>query len=193
ISGGGALTLESVGSPTPDANGTEWLNNATITANASTVDLGGVFTLSALGTFNRTGGTVNLTGTLNNTTGLLLTDTTGSWQLVNGTVNGGSVAATGGNALFATRNGGTLIGVTLDGTGSGNNVSPLDMQGTFASINVSGGLTLKGAVVHIADAGGSTFAQMSFIGTAPQTIDGTAANPGTILFGKNVNNSLFSN
>ncbi len=41
-----------------------WTNAGTLTSTDSAVNLGGVFTLSSLGTFNRTGGTVNLTGTL---------------------------------------------------------------------------------------------------------------------------------
>jgi hypothetical protein len=194
ISGSGSLTLEGGGPPTPDANGTEWLNNGTIADNASTVNLGGIFTLAALGTFNRTGGTVNLTGSLNNTgSTLLLTNATGSWNLLGGTVNGGSVAAQGTNALVGTGNGGTLIGVTLDGTGSGSNVSPLDMQTNSSIIDVSGGLTLKGAVLRLGDpSGNNTSSQVFFTGVSPQTMDGAPSNPGTVLFGNNSSNSLSS-
>ena len=48
-------------------------------ATDSTVNLGGNFTQAALGTFNRTGGTVNLAGTL--TGGLTLDVGTGSWTV----------------------------------------------------------------------------------------------------------------
>ena len=66
-----------------------WSNTGTINATNSTVNLGGLFTLAGLGTFNRTGGTVNLTGTLDNTgTTLALDATTGSWNLLGGTMQG---------------------------------------------------------------------------------------------------------
>src|SRR5206468_8362392 len=66
-------------------DGTSWTNSGTITVTASTVFLGGVFTLAELGTFQRSGGTVILNGTLDNTgTTLALNATTGSWNLWGG-------------------------------------------------------------------------------------------------------------
>src|SRR5262249_36348892 len=88
VSGGGSLTIQSSGIQT--TGGFTWLNSGTLSETGSTITLGGVFTPTSLGTFNRSGGTVNLAGTLNNTGGtLLLNDTTGSWNLARGTINGG--------------------------------------------------------------------------------------------------------
>src|SRR6516165_2114412 len=92
-----------------------WSNTGTITATNATVNLGGSFTLAALGTFNRSGGTVNLTGTLDNTgTTLAFTATTGSWNLVNGTLLGGTVTEADGAELTFTSSGGMLNGVTFN-------------------------------------------------------------------------------
>src|SRR5205823_11696753 len=132
---------------------------------------------------------INLTGVLTNPA-LLLDNNKGSWNLQGGTINGGTITATGSNALIGNGSS-TLNGVTFDGTG-GNNVSPLDMQ-SFASINILGNLTLKGVVVHMGSIDGGSFGRFFFIGASRQTIDGTAANPATLLFGSNGNNALTSN
>ncbi len=189
ITGGGTLTLGSNGAATT-ADNTAWLNLGTISSNASTVDLAGFFTFAGLGTYNRTGGTVNLTGTLNNAaTTLLLNSTTGSWNLDGGTVNGGTVEATAGNALLGTTAGGTLIGVTL--SASGGNASPLDMQTNSSDVFVSGGLTLSGVTLFLGNATGTTFGQLLFTGAA-ETIDGASGQPGTITFGLSGGNGLFN-
>ena len=155
------------------------------------MDLGGFFTFAGLGTFNRTGGTVNLTGTLNNTaTTLLLNNTTGSWNLVGGTVNGGTVEATAGNALVGTTSAGTLIGVTLDA--GGGNASPLDMQTNSSDVSVSGGLTLSGVTLFLGNVTGTTFGQLLFATGAAETIDGASGHPGTITFGLSGTNGLFN-
>jgi hypothetical protein len=189
VTGGGTLTLASESAATT-ADSTAWLNLGTISSNASTVDLGGYFTLKGLGTYNRTGGTVNLTGTLNNTaTTLLLNTSTGSWDLSGGKVNGGTVEATAGNALVGTNYGGTLSGVTLNS--SGGNTSPLDMQTNVCSINVSGGLTLSGVTIFLGNAAGTTFGELLPNGAA-ETIDGASGEPGTITFGLSGSNGLYS-
>ncbi|MFX8988187.1 hypothetical protein ABTN23_19100, partial [Acinetobacter baumannii] len=89
-----------------------------ITIVNATLNLGGTFPTAALGTVNRTGGTVNLTGTLNNSgTTLALNATTGSWNFL-GTINGGSVGfADGATLLLSLDNAaGTFTGgVALNG------------------------------------------------------------------------------
>src|SRR5262249_22572192 len=91
--------------------GGAWDNNGALISDAGTVNLGGSFTLAALGTFQRSGGTVNLTGTLDNrATTLDLAALGGPWRLAGGVVRGGAVAGPG---LLATSGGGTLDGVTL--------------------------------------------------------------------------------
>ncbi len=168
-----------------------WTNSGAISAAAgSTLNLGGTFTVASLGTITSAGATVNLTGTMTNTGNTLTLD--GPWFLKGGIIIGGTVAAMGGGVLTATNSGGTLNGVTLDGTG-GNNVSPLDMQASAGMfVFVSGGLTLKGAVLRMGNAANTTFGQLFFTGAA-QTIDGAAGagNAGTIVFGANANNGIF--
>ena len=168
-----------------------WHNGGTISTSANgTVNLGGDFATADLGTFDHTGGTVNLTGTLTNTAATLLLDNSkGSWTLAGGTILGGTVAATGTNALVVSS--GTVNGVTFDGTG-GNNVSPLDMQTDSATLTILGGLSLNGVTVHMGKPNGNTFGRFSFSGASPQTLDGTAANPATLVFGSTGNNSISS-
>ena len=138
------ITLDAGGEPTT-ADNSAWLNLGTIASNASTVALGGTFTFAALYTYNRTAGAVDLTGTLNNKgTTLLLNSTTGSWNLQQGTVQGGTIEAPG----FALMGGiGTLNGVVLDA--GGGNTSPLDTSSNDSATFVSGGLTLSGVTIFL--------------------------------------------
>ena len=164
VSGG---TLE-LGQPTTTNT---WSNTGTITATGSTVELGGTFTTAGLGTFNRSGGTVYLTGTLNNTDATLaLNNTTGSWQLYNGTINGGAVTTAGSAVLSdapATSNFGAagcnLNGVTLAGT--------LNLL-AGRSATITNGLTLNNGVINM-----SNDDILAFAGT--QTLGGT----GAVVFG----------
>jgi hypothetical protein len=96
----GVLNIQSGGRVSMEG---AWVNNGTININAGTLDLGGTFASSGLGAINRTGGTVNLTGTVQNTGGSLdLTAATGSWNLVGGSIVGGSVNTSGGSRLIST-------------------------------------------------------------------------------------------
>ncbi len=116
-----------------DGNG--WSNAGTITMTNSTVVLGGTFTLAALGSFARTGGTVDLTGTLNNTGATLaLNSTTGGWEFNGGTIDGGTITTSSSAVLTTSAAGSTLNGpITLAGT--------LDNDSGHAIV-VTGGLTL---------------------------------------------------
>ncbi|HEV3078233.1 MAG TPA: FG-GAP-like repeat-containing protein, partial [Gemmataceae bacterium] len=199
ISGGGTMTLDSSGTA---ADNLGWSNTGTITAAGATttVNLGGTFSRAALGSFTRQGGPsddiVNLTGIFNNA-GLTQTfdSTTGSWTMnqgtINhGTINGGTIKATTGYGLIAAR--GDLIGVTLDGTGG--NPSPLDMQTDSSSVSVLGALTLKSATINLGKGDGSTGARLYFQDSSPQILDGAdGADPGTIIFGSNGENSIIHN
>ena len=103
-------SIEAINGSTVTLAGT-WSNTGTIEETASTLNLGGSFTL---GTFTRTGGTVNQTGTLNNTgRNLALDETMGSWTVTGGRITGGTLS-TSGLAKFQL-NPATLVGVTLAG------------------------------------------------------------------------------
>jgi hypothetical protein len=169
---GGSLTVgggsgwSSSGTITADAAtvsfSTAWSNSGTITSqNNSTVNLGGSFSRSGLGTFNRSGGIVNLTGTLNNSGALLNLDAaSGSWRLLGGTINGGTINFADGQTLVTTTTGGTLSGVTFNGD--------LTLSQTDAFVRVSNGLTLNGTA-HLS--GSNT--QIRSIGN--QTIGGSGS------------------
>jgi RHS repeat-associated protein len=106
----------------------------TITATNATVNLGGSFSTTDLGTFNRTGGTVNLIGTVSNAGQTLAIG--GPVNLLGGTIQGGTVDALGGAQLALTASGGLLNTVTVDGA--------LDLTASSAYATVTGGLTLNG-------------------------------------------------
>ncbi len=114
-----------------------WTNSTTLSAANATVNLDGQFTLSDLGTFNRSGGTVNLTGTLDNTgTTLALDAGTGDWQLNGGTIVNGTITTADGARLIVTTNGyNRLDGVTLEGE--------LDLSTANARLRLVNGLTLN--------------------------------------------------
>ncbi|MCE9591901.1 MAG: Ig-like domain-containing protein [Planctomycetes bacterium] len=149
-----------------------WDNNGTLSETNSTLNLNGAFTTADIGTFSRTGGTVNLTGVLTNTGNTLaLNTTTGSWNLVSGTIIGGTVTATGGAALTATASGGTLNGVTLS--------TDLNLTTINANVTVTNGLTLNGVLTL-----GANYTRIYFSGT--QTLGGT----GSVVFGDFYANNL---
>ncbi len=101
---------------------------------------------------------------------LALDDSTGVLQ--GGTIDGGTVSMTDGATLVGTYNngsGGTLSGVTLDGT--------LDLASIDgANVAVTGGLTLNGTI-DIGSASDTTYGRLNFVGA--QTFAGT----GAVVFG----------
>jgi hypothetical protein len=167
---GGTITLD----------GTNWSNSGTITATSGTVNLRGSFTLPAPGTVNSSGGTINLTGTLNNTgSTLAFTATTGSWNLLGGTITGGTVTEAGGAKLIFTNSGGTLNGVTFN-----NDLDLATVDGAVAT--VLNGLTLSGSTVNLGNAAGSTFGRLLL--PSSETLGGT----GTVLLGGSAANGLLN-
>src|SRR6185437_10685666 len=108
-------------------------------AAGSTLNLGGSFSTPNLGSISSAGATVNIVtgGMLSNAGSTLnLNDTTGSWRLAGGTIDGGTVATTGSNALIGTSTTGVLAdGITFNGA--------LDLKSVnSARISVVGNLTL---------------------------------------------------
>ena len=125
----GSLTssgnLQAIGGGVLSINAGNWTNTGLITETNSTLNLGGYFTTPAIGNYTRTGGTINLTGTLANTGNTLtLNASTGSWSLVGGTIDGGTVATSGGAMLADTTLGDAYLidDVTL-ATGSNLSIS----------------------------------------------------------------------
>ena len=177
-SGGGNLNLygtgwTNAGTISPNAGtlnlgNSSWSNTGTVTSTNATVNLGGTFTQANLGSFSRTGGNVNLTGTLTNTgQTLALTATTGSWSLVGGTIDGGTVSVTGGARLEGSDQGGTLKdGVTLSGDPAETNPIALDLATTTPHVTiVAGALTLANATIAY-EAGTYGYGYLSFTDTA---------------------------
>ena len=166
-------TLSTSNGGTLDVYGT-WSNAGGITVNGGTLNLGGTFTTAGIGTVQRTGGTVNLTGTLTNTASTLtLNAGSGSWDLAGGTINGGTVAASGGSELVLTSSSGTLSGVTVNG--------PLDLTASGAYAYVTNGLTLDGTATL------GYQARLYFNGS--QTLGGT----GTVVFNNASYQGLIAN
>lgn len=169
-----------------------WSNSGVISNDASFLNLGGNFTTAGLGTLKNIGGTNFLNGTLVNTnTTFTLTATTGSLLLNGGTIQGGTVAASGGAQLLILGNGGysgTLNGVTLNA-----NLTVPD----YAYLYVVNNLT-NNAVITVASDG--SYSQIYFLGT--ETVSGSgqfllagtnpnanhlrADNGGTITFGSGI-------
>ena len=125
-----------------------------------------MFTLSDLGTFNRTGGTVELMGTLDNVSDLALDMTTGDWEMRGGRIEGGAVSGMDGAELIFTSSSGTLNGVTFD--------APMNLSASSARVSIENGLTLNDTATL------GTSAQLAF-GGQTHTFEGT----GEVVFASN--------
>jgi hypothetical protein len=168
----------------PGARSDAWVNQGTITATNATVWLGGWLTDTShnLGSLTLGTDTVELIGTLDNSHGTLAlvpgeTSSTGSWSLIGGRIDGGTITTAAGAALAATAGpayatpipsnesfstpSGTLDGVTLNGT--------LDMSADGAYVAVVGGLTLN------------TDLDLSGAGATLQFNDGTTVAAGPLV------------
>jgi hypothetical protein len=214
-----ASSTVSLGSPVTDNEFASaaryiWTNSGTLSiAPGATVNLGDYFTTDELENhFQQLGvnldldnHTVNLIGTIDNSaadnpiTGgtLALNHSTGPLYLSGGVIDQGTITTRGSDDLVATGSGGTLSGVTLDGT--------LDMSGTNAVVTVINGLTLDrdlnisgagdslqfndstgstlagGATVHLSGAGAGLF------NTGIQTV---IVGPGITISGEGANSSI---
>src|SRR5262249_58657229 len=104
-----------------------------------------------------------------------------------GTVSGGALAATAGRALVVS--GGTLAGVTLDN--AGGNASPLDLTVVNGgTANITGGLLLHNAVVHLGQSTSGQFAQLNFSSAGSQSLDAVPGSTGIIDLGLSANNGI---
>jgi hypothetical protein len=160
----------------PSAASYAWINHGSISIGSnSTVNLGGVFTMSSIvGMGLDNTDSYNLTGTLDNSGGTLAVGGSDAmWTLAYGRIYRGTVTTAPGSALAGS---GTLDGVTLNGN--------LDLSGINAFVNVEDGLTLNGEI----DLGGTLYFG-NFGGTGVSFLTGV----GTIIFGSgpsyaNINN-----
>jgi hypothetical protein len=131
VTNGATLTL--------GQNRYSWSNTGTIAVTNATVDLDYGFTLAALGNLVNNDGTVNINGTLNNAGSTLNvgTGTTlGALTLTRfGVISGGTLVDNGSGIVF---NGGTMAGVTFDGT--------LDLTAAYSVLQVADpGIIANGA------------------------------------------------
>ena len=160
-------TITANGGSTLDLNN---FNNAggSVVASSATVNLGGNFSTADVGTITRTGSAsaVNIVGVLNNSgKTFTLTNTTGSWGLLDdGTISGGTFTTTGSAQLLAGANS-TLQGINLS---SGSTVAVQD--GGYLYIN--GAMILNGTLR--ADTA-TSYSQIIFNDVNDQTIGGTGA------------------
>ncbi|MFO0796476.1 MAG: tandem-95 repeat protein [Gemmataceae bacterium] len=118
-----------------------WSNAGTIVVAGGTLNLGGSFAGSSVsdpGRFTRSGGTVNLTGSL--TGDLSLSAATGSWNLVGGTISGGTITTANGTALTATTSA-TLSNARIDGTVN------MTYTGNGSPLTIVGDLVVNGELV----------------------------------------------
>ena len=161
--GGGTLDLGDQSASSTNA----WTNTGTITATDSTINLGGLLTLAALGTLSRPDTMMNLTGTLLNAGGTFALDAaTGSWNLAGGTLRGGNLTETEGAELVFTAAGGMLDGVTAD--------NDLDLAANAgANVHVVNGLTLSNVTVWLGNSAGTTYGRIYFDST--ETLGGTGS------------------
>jgi RHS repeat-associated protein len=159
---GGTLSIQG-------ATGTSWSSTGLITSKNSTMELGGFFRTSTMGTIDGTQGFVGIAGTLTNDIPLALTDATGTIVLDGGTINGGLVT-TSGLAELLVKGGGTLNGVTLQGT--------LDdsLFGSGVDVTITNGLTLVGSTIKLAGTNSLAFAgNEALSGTGTVTINSMGA------------------
>jgi YD repeat-containing protein len=166
--------------------GGSWTNSGTIgLTTGGTVQLGGTFRTSGIGTLDRRGGEIDLTGTLINDGTLVLDDTTGSWIVRNGTINGGRIT-TEGNAEL-------IVGITvfcyLNGVTLAGRLAFTDVVGGQAI--VTGDLTLDGGVIDLRQSNVLTFDGMhSLNGSGTVLLSGNQARvepgSGTLTIGPGV-------
>ncbi len=171
---------QAINGGTLNISATSWHNSGTIVVNNGTVNLGGNFTTADVGTFNRTNGVVNLTGNLNNIASTLaLNNTTGSWNLLGGTIRGGTVNTAGTAQLIVAGNGDILDGVTLD---TGTNGIAYNLGQVLYAQN---GLTLDHSTLDLSGGKPNGFGYLYFQGTNSQTLSGT----GDVTFGNSNSNT----
>jgi Ca2+-binding RTX toxin-like protein len=164
ISGTGSVE---VSGGTLSLAGNGWSNNSTLVLSTGTLNLGGVFSQAALGSLQRTGGTVNVTGTIDGNA--TLDATTGSWRMNgSGGIRNGALTIDPSVSLTVTN--GTLNNVSIpNGT---------DVIVAGNGLNITNGLLLNGRILL-----GNSDSFGNLGSSVNQTISGT----GEILFNSKAN------
>ncbi len=165
-----------------------WTNAGTISITSATLNLDGTFTTAGFNFagFSRTGGTVNLVGTLTNTAATLaLNAATGSWVMLGGVINGGSVTQTGGSTLLTSTSGGTLTNVAVSGdlivsgssayfvVGGTTTFGVARLQANASGLYMTPGYTLTNSVIAEGAATGTRSIYMAYGGVGTVTIAST--------------------
>ena len=155
-----------------------WTTTGLIAADSGIINLNGNFTQGTGASFTAGAGTFRISGTFDNTgTTFALDAPAGTLELrTGGTIQGGTVALSGGVVLVAAESNANLNGVTLEGD--------LDLTTlNYTYLNVYGGLTLEGTI-FLGAADGSTYGRLFTRGAV--TLGGT----GDVLFGGSTNNQI---
>jgi hypothetical protein len=152
--------------------GSQWRNSGTIQVRDGTLLLSGSFTTDAIGDLRNSGGRIIISGTLGNQgNNLVLSDSTGSWDLNGGAIVGGTLITTGNARLFVTGQGGTLSGVTINTNLNLMSGAPLTLLGSWSN---RGTLSLSNGILNL----GGTFTAAT-LGNFNQT-GGTVRLTGTL-------------
>ncbi len=116
-------------------------NAGAVNLTDATLTIGGTFGTFNVPAFVRSGGTVNLVGTFNSSGNFTLNAATGSWQLLGGTINNGSISFADGSLLVYTSAGGVLNNITLNGEIVLDSDAAVRISGTtvFAGARLIGG------------------------------------------------------
>ncbi len=153
-----------------------WQNAGTFTVADSTLNMGGNFGPSSLGTITRLNSTFNLTGIY--VGDLTLDAQTGSWVLSGGALKGGTLTETAGSRLIFTSVGGTFDSVTLP--------AGLDLtKDNGAKLTLLTSLQFSGDIL-IGKADGSTSATLTLGGATPFQL----ADNAKVLFGNATTNAI---
>ena len=141
----------------------QWVNVGTLRMNNGTINLGGTFKPSDIGTIERSNGNLRITGVVDNAGSTLRASAaTGDLELAGATIKGGTIGeGADGAKLSIGSSGNTLDGVTLD--------TNLVVAPPVYTLVVKNGLTLANGH-RIQLAAGSSYATLEFAGT--QTLGG---------------------
>jgi RHS repeat-associated protein len=120
-----------------------FVNTGTINLHSGSINLGGRFTLSSLGTLNRSGGAIVIKGTFDNSgTELNLNESTGSWRVYGGKIFGGNIRISGGVQLVLAPIASELTNVVVNGD--------INFEAPLTSTNYVklDGITVNGNINH---------------------------------------------